>query len=173
MFDPLENITKNINDVLEKLLNDKSISKKLYKLLFVKNSKIGTIRILPKLHKNKFGIRPIISYKSNPTNNLCILLDLILRPFVEKSESYIKDSQNLIQKCKKKKFPLNTKLFTFDVVSLYTNIEHQKCIDLICEFLIDKIDHFQDLNIVGFREILKLILFNNYFLYEKQYYLQV
>lgn len=73
MFDPLDIITKNINEVLEKLFNEKSISKKLYELLFVKNSKIGTIRILPKLHKNKFGIRPIISYKSNPTNNLCIL----------------------------------------------------------------------------------------------------
>ena len=59
------------------------------------------------------------------------------------------------------------------MVSLYTNIEHQKCIDLICEFLTNKIDNIQDLNIVGFREILKLVLFNNYFIYDKQFYLQV
>ena len=161
----------NINDSLVKLLE--AISKKLFNLLYVRQAKIGSIRILLKLHKNKFSIRPIISYKSNPTSNLCILLDIIIRPFVENCTSYIKDFQNLIQKCKGNILPSDAKLFTFDVVSLYTNIKHNKCIDLLSDFFKDKLDDFPDLNIYGFREILKLVLFNNYFSFNGQFYLQI
>ena len=172
-YNPLPSMISNINDTLSNLLGEKAISKKLFDLLRIEDTKLGSIRILPKLHKNKFGVRPIISYKSNPTNRLCILLDIILRPFVEESKSYIKDSQNFIQKCKDLRLSSNSKLFTFDVVSLYTNIEHQKCLDLLTDFLIDKLDISLELNIIGFREILKLVLANNYFSFQKKFYLQI
>ena len=116
------------------------ISEDLYKLLVVKEAKLGNFRLLPKIHKEKFGVRPIISYKNNPTNNLCKLLDKIIRPFVEKSSSYIKDSQNFIQKNINKKYPKNAKIFSFDVVSLYTNIDHDKCLDTLSDFFKDKLD---------------------------------
>ena len=97
----------------------------------------------------------------------------MIRLFVEKSKSFIKDSQNFIQKCKNKEFPPHAKLFTFDVVSLYTNIKHDKCIDILSDFFRDKFDDFTDMNIHGFREILKLVLFNNYFRFNGQYYKQI
>ncbi len=77
------------------------------------------IKLLPKIHTEKFGVKPIISYKNNPTKNLCKLLDKIIRPFVEKSSSYIKDSQNFIQKNINKKYPKNAKLFPFCCFPLY------------------------------------------------------
>ena len=109
-LDPLENTMRLVNNSLENLLINKDISHKLFKLLEINKAKLGNLRLLPKIHKDKFGLRPIISYKDNPTNKLCILLDKILRPFVINSPSYIKDSQNLIQIIKDKKFPINAKL---------------------------------------------------------------
>ena len=173
---PLEDTIKIVNNSLENLLINKNISHKLFKMLEVNNAKLGNLRLLPKIHKDKFGIRPIISYKDNPTNKLCILLDHIIRPFVVNSPSYIKDSQNLIQITKNKKFPLNAKLFTFDVVSLYTNILHDKCLETLTKFFeknLDKLDPELGITINGFRELLKLVLDNNYFVYDNKYFQQV
>ena len=169
---PLEEIIKELNNSLMNLLENKHINKELFNLLLVKQAKLGNFRLLPKVHKEKFGVRPIISYKNNPTNNLCKLLDRIIRPFVESSSSYIKDSQNFIQKNIGKKYPKNAKLFTFDVVSLYTNINHEKCLDTLSDFFKDKIDPEFGIDIIGFREILRLVLKNNYFTYETHFYYQ-
>ena len=116
---PLEDIINNVNESLNNLLDNNHISEDLYKLLVVKEAKLGNFRLLPKIHKEKFGVRPIISYKNNPTNNLCKLLDRIIRPFVEKSSSYIKDSQNFIQKNINKKYPKNAKIFSLCCFPLY------------------------------------------------------
>ena len=170
---PLENAISNVNDSLSNLLENDHISGELFKLLKVDNARLGSFRLLPKIHKEKFGVRPIISYKNNPTNNLCKLLDKIIRPFVEKSSSYIKDSQNFIQKNIDKKYPRNARIFTFDVVSLYTNINHEKCLDTLSDFFKDKLDPEFGIDIIGFREILRLVLENNYFIYENCFYHQV
>jgi hypothetical protein len=77
-----------------------------------------------------------------------------------KTETYIKDSQNLIQITKNKKFPLNAKLFTFDVVSLYTNILHDKCLETLTKFFeknLDKLDPELGITINGFRELLSTL----------------
>ena len=83
--------------MIELKLN-KNISKKLFSSLFIKNNKLGSFNILPKIHKSKFGTRPIINCIKHPTANLALLIDGLLQPFVQNSESFIKDSQNLIQK---------------------------------------------------------------------------
>jgi hypothetical protein len=59
---PLSNTISLINDKLKFLLDNKHISKKLFNhLLPSTDSKLGTFRFLPKLHKSKFSIRPIIN----------------------------------------------------------------------------------------------------------------
>ena len=64
------------------------------------NCKVGSFRILPKVHKDKFSVRPIINCRDYLTTNLCLLVDLILRPFVLKCSSYLKDSSQLLQEAK-------------------------------------------------------------------------
>jgi len=73
--DPLNKINKEISDSLTELLSNNDISLKLKDFLFLKNSKLGNYRLLMKLHKKKFGTRPIINSKSHPTENLSWLLD--------------------------------------------------------------------------------------------------
>lgn len=171
-YNPIGEIKNKIGRELFIIYENKYISKKLYKKLFDDDFeyKLGKFRYLPKIHKNKFSIRPIINYKDNPTSNLCILMDLLLRPFVYKMESYIKDSQNLIQKCENLKIESSDIfIYSCDFESLYTNIDQNECLNLISDFIKDKLCD-ENIKIKGFHTILKLILENNYFSFEKNFY---
>jgi predicted GIY-YIG superfamily endonuclease len=172
-YDPLDSIITKINNSLSNLFKHKQIDKKLYKKLFLipKNCKLGKIRILPKLHKNKFGIRPIINSTNHPTSKLCKLIEVILGPHVKKLPSYIQDSQNLIQDCYKFHIPNNALLVSADIESLYTNIKLDHAIEILFEFARDKLPA-STISALALKEILKLILENNYFTYKSNNYLQ-
>ena len=170
---PLDKIISEINDNLGYLLNSCLISKKLHNLLLADSySKLGSIRILPKLHKEKFSIRPIISYKNHPTNNICVLFDLIIKPIFSKMESFIKDSQNLIRDSIDLTFDKNAKLYSCDFDSLYSNINHEHCLNVVTEFLAKYFDFSEIVNSYALRVLLKMILGNNFFKYENSFFKQ-
>ena len=138
--DPLEDVINDINSIVIDLFDHGHICRKLFSLLLENNGRLGSFRFLPKLHKNKYGNRPIINYKEHITSNFCFLIDFILRPHVNNTESFILDSQNLIQKLQNIDIPNGFTLGTGDFDSLYSNIVHEDCLFLICDFLKDKLD---------------------------------
>ncbi len=159
--DPLINSVSEIKKELELLFLSGSISKKLYNAIKI-DGKLGSFRILPKIHKNVFGCRPIINYKNHFLNDICLLLNFIIRPYVINTESYIKDSQNLIQKTKDIKIPNDYIMASADFSSLYSNIDHEDCINNLTDFFKDKLES-EHINIKGFYVIIKLILNYNFF----------
>ena len=169
---PLEETINSICIILSDLNQKGHISNRLLKKL-LPGSKcvIGKFRILIKLHKEKFGIRPIINSINHPTSNLSYFIDLFLQPFVQNSESYIKDSQNLIQFCNSLNFSNSNFKYSCDFESLYTNINTNEAIDTITEYFSNIINNF-DFDIIGFNTILKLVLTNNIFSFDKKFYLQ-
>jgi len=170
--DPLEEIKQKITTDLDNLLNNNDISSKLNNFLNVKNSKLGTFRALMKVHKQKFSTRPIINCKSHPTENISWLLDTIFKPIIKLTESYIQDSQNLLQNSKNMFFPSNCSLFSCDFESLYSNIDLDDALFVICDFMKNKINS-KHLNIKALYNFLKLIFENNYFIFNKKYYRQL
>lgn len=170
---PLKSTIQKINNKLLFLKSNKHIHNSLYTKLLAKNCKLGSFRILAKLHKDTFGVRPIINNKNHPTAKLCQLIDLILQPLVQNTETYIKDSQNLIQKLDNLNFPHeNIFLYSMDFESLYTNIDKNVAIDIITDY----VKQFLDLNLIdayAFNEILKLIFENNVFRYNKSFFIQL
>jgi len=58
-----------IKNSIDYLLTEKHITKKLSNAIIIDNNsvKFGKFRLMPKLHKSKFGIRPIINCSSHPT----------------------------------------------------------------------------------------------------------
>ena len=72
---------------------------------------LGSFRILTKLHKEEFSLRPIVNCRNHPTSNISMLVDIILKNFVKNSESFILDSQNLIQKLYRSFLPSDYKIF--------------------------------------------------------------
>jgi hypothetical protein len=166
---PLNDLIDNLCILKSQIVLKRDISYKLERLLFDPNSKhkLGSFRILPKIHKKIFSIRPIINYGSNPISKICELLDLILRPYVEKCESYIKDSQDLMGKVYDLTFKSeNINLYSCDFESLYSNIDHNDCLFVLCDFMKDKLDTVH-LKISGFHKILEFVLENNFFHFQQ------
>ena len=170
--DPLESTQVLITNKLIELMSSKDISVRLRNNLSVKNSKLGKFNILPKIHKSKFGTRPIINSINHPTSNISEFIDFLLQPFVITSDSYIKDSQNLIQKLENKTFPENIKICSLDFESLYSNIDLKDALKIISEFMQDKLSN-NHITSLGFHNILKLLFDNNVFSYNKKYYKQI
>ena len=121
---PLDNVVSEIKEKLSFLLLNKHINKTLFdKLNQFKKIKLGTFRLLPKLHKSTFSCRPIINCFKHPTSILSKLIDTILQPLVKQSFSYIKDSQEVLLKTKNLTIPDNSILYSCGFESLYTNID--------------------------------------------------
>jgi len=97
-----------------------------------------------KIHKAKFSIRPIINSRAHPTENLSWFIDTIIKPIIKLTESYIQDSQKLLQKTKEKTFPTNCLIYSCNFEALYSNIDLIHVLNIICDFMKDKINsvHF-------------------------------
>ena len=57
------------------------------------------------------------------TRKRCNLIGIFLKPFIKKFQSYTRVSTDFLNKCQRDTNS-NSKIVTFDVVSLYTNISH-------------------------------------------------
>ena len=174
---PLEETKHKICNELETLNKNGHISNKLFnKLKLNPNAKYnpGKFYILFKLHKSEFGIRPIINCLNHPLVGLCYFIDLILQYFVKKTESYIKDSQNLLQILENIKIDCikNYHLYSADFSSLYTEINSNDAIFEITNFLSNnfKSEHIDNF---GLNSFLKLIFFNNIFTFNSLFLLQI
>jgi predicted GIY-YIG superfamily endonuclease len=174
---PLEDTKFKINNELETLNKNGHISNRLFNKLKLKHNNkynLGKFYILFKLHKSDFGIRPIINCLDHPLVGLCLFIDLILQFFVKKTESYIKDSQNLLQILENLKIDSinNYHLYSADFSSLYTEIDSNDAIFEITQFLSNnfKSDHIDNF---GLNCILKLIFFNNVFTFNSLFLLQI
>ena len=120
--DPINLVNETIKTSLDNLLSNKDISEKLYEKLFTSKNKLGSFRILSKLHKDEFGLRPIVNCRNHPTSNISLLVNIILQFYVKKTPSFLLYSQNLIQKIYRKFYPKHCKLYSCDFSSLYTAI---------------------------------------------------
>ena len=170
---PLESTQDLIKNKLLDLVSSKNLSKRLSTSLILKFSKLGSFNILPKIHKSSFGTRPIINCIKHPTSNISQFIDYILQPHVRNSVSFIKDSQNLIQKLENLSLPKeDISLSSLDFESLYSNIDLNDALNTIVDFMKDKISN-SHITIIGFYNLLKLLFDNNVFLYNNNYYRQI
>ena len=133
--DPTYDIIERINKILNELLYKSLISKKLHKILFVTDASLGKIRIFTKVPKDTFSFMPIINSTNHPTTNLCIHFDLILKPLYAKTETFLKDSQHLIRDSIDLNFEKNSFLFSCDFEALYSNINHEDCLNVVTEYI--------------------------------------
>ena len=99
---------------------------------------LGKLYLLPKIHKRLFNVpgRLVISNCGTPTEKVSEFLDHHRKPVMQRGLSYIRDSQNLLEKLKAiGSVPENAILVTADVVGLYPNIPHQAALKALKEAL--------------------------------------
>ncbi|XP_061175938.1 uncharacterized protein LOC133184880 [Saccostrea echinata] len=118
------------------------------------------------------SFRPIVGGPNCSTQRLSHLLDILLKPYYEKVPSFIRDDLDFINHLPDH-IQSNTKLVSFDVVSLYTNIP----VDLGIKAVKYWIDRYPDLLQDRFEkefilEGLRIILLNNTFAFGKDHFIQ-
>ena len=122
---------------------------------------------------NYLKLRPIEGGPKRRTRKLSQLIDILLKPFLKRIKSFIRDSLDFLPKCPRD-VNENTEIVTFDVISLYTSIPH--------EFGLEAIDYFlnkyqEDLQPRSRKEFVlesaNFILKNNTLTFDSEFYLQI
>ena len=188
---PHKEIMKKYRTLMKQ--HETELTKKEFDYLTNFECKTSNFYGLPKIHKSKevndactsstskyieinppdnLTFRPIVAGPTCETHRLSNLLDILLQPFSKYVKSYIKDTQDFLNKLPEQVDP-QSMLVSFDVVNLYSNIPHDLGVEAI-SFWLNKYPKelpnriSKDFVIDG----IKLILENNSFCFNDAHYLQ-
>lgn len=132
---------------------------------------------LPKIHKTPWKTRPVVSTISSVLSIASKWLDYQLQQLIPHIRSYIRDSTEVLQRIKKVgDLPPNSKLFTADAVSMYTNIDSDHAIKSIDSWLTELAykralpEKFPKTLVV---DLLRLVMQNNVFEFGSSKWLQL
>nr|XP_016847487.1 PREDICTED: uncharacterized protein LOC107982593 [Anolis carolinensis] len=135
--------------------------------------RIPVFYILPKIHK---GIirppgRPIVSGTSSILEPLAKYLDFFLQPFVSKTQAYIKDTTHFINIIESLHIPKHSTLMTLDIASLYTKIPLNEARTIVKDLFDSRTLQTPPTHFL--MDLLNIVLENNYFRFDAQFYLQI
>ena len=115
---PLKKVSKVVALAIKSSRSVCSLSKKLIE----SNPLTPRIYGLPKIHKDRAPLCPIVNTISGPTYLLAKFLANKLKPLVGRTNSFVKDSSSFVNELKDIKLDPEDRFVSFDVVSLYTCI---------------------------------------------------
>ena len=162
-----------IKNFLRQRKKENVIDATLYSSLKSTGSRPGILYGLPKVHKLKIPLRPILSSINSHSYNIARYLVSRLRPFSTNQYS-INDSFSFLQELHS--LDLNTDnvfMASFDITSLFTNIPLDETIDIVIQRLFNTSTHFQGFSIPDFRKLLNLAVKNCHFLFDCCVYDQI
>ena len=141
---------KQIEKAIQTGVDEGYFTKEFGKKLLPIKPKPSNLYLLPKVHKKFENVpkgRPIIAACGSNTERISWLLDSLGKDSVKKMESYIKDTPDLLRKFEEMNeqgnLPANSKPYSIDIKSFYTNIPLEEGIQAFKETL----DEIQDKNI--------------------------
>ena len=172
--DITNDIQKRIRIYVERMHRDKIIDDDTKLFLIQTDPKPGRFYILPKVHKQGNPGRPIVSSNSHPTKRISQFVDFHLKPLVQKTQSFIKDTTHFLNKLEQLgQLPDNAFLVTLDVSSLYTNIPHNEGIDACRHFLDTRIRNPSTISTETLCDLIRMILTMNNFTFNDKNCLQI
>jgi hypothetical protein len=145
------------------------------------NVTIPNFYVLPKLHKGIHDLnnirlvptRPIVGATNWFTTPISIYLDTLLQPYIKSLKHILKNSTTLTEKLNlidlnTNQFSENCLLVSFDVKSLYTNMDINKIPNLLKQFSTEF-----DLNTDLLLKLVEYVLSNNFIIYNEDIYKQI
>ena len=157
------------------LKKKKHLPFKLYEKLRCSSGTIPAIYGLPKIHKEGFPLRPIVSFCSSPTYNLSKFLAQLLTLLVGRSPSAVTNSRNFVSFISSEHLHSNEILVSFDVVSLFTKLPVSLVLKVAKERL-EADDTLSDRTSLHVRSIIslwKMCLDATYFVFRGTIYQQI
>jgi hypothetical protein len=123
-----------LKDYLKRLYDKDKINKQLYDNLRPMGSNSGSLYGLPKVHKEGFPMRPIISSIGTYNYKLAKYLDSLIKPLLDNDRFMLKDSFEFVNNISKVKNN-NLYMVSFDVESLFTNIPVDETIEILVKMI--------------------------------------
>ena len=170
--DNIGDVINRINVHVHNMLQRGGISQSTCNYLTTDIDRTQQFFLLPKIHKDPLNPprRPIVSGSGGPTEKISQLVDHFIGQIVPLSQSYIRNSTQLINILNGFTVQLGMLLCTLGITSLYTNIPHNEGIQLTKEMLAihkppDRLPHNRYMT-----ELLELVLTNNHFEFNGKYY---
>ena len=90
--------------------------------------------IIEMFDPNHLKLKTIVDSVKCSTRKLSQLIDILLKPFLERIKNFIRDSLDFSNKCPRD-VDENTEIITFDLINLYTSISHEFGSEAIYYFL--------------------------------------
>jgi len=129
---------------------------------------------LPKVHKEPFQLRPVVSSIGSFLSIFSTWLDYKMKSLLPFVKTHLKNSTTVIQETKRLTLPKEAKLFSADATSMYTNIGTDISIASIEASIQDNIQNIpHDFPTELFLKILELVMKNNVFTFGGSYWLQL
>ena len=132
---PLNNITKDVNDFVCQLLLDNKIKQDKYYWLHCSKAVMPRFYGLPKIHRVNVPLRPIVSFVNAPTYNISKFLFKTIKLRMTNRFS-VKNSIDFIDRIKDVVMEEDDILVSFDVVILFTSVPIDCAIKCIFDFLV-------------------------------------
>ena len=143
--DDSERLISTIHKTIEKIRKRGDLKKETIKYFEVKDTKFARFYLLPKIltRLNNVPGRPVISNCGLYTENISAFLDFQLQPLAQAVKSYIKDTNDFLNKLRSlPKLPSNIILCTVDVVGLYPNIPHEEGLSALRKRLDNRMEKY-------------------------------
>jgi len=182
-------LTNDIHNTANALVRDRVLAKgtinnKQSTYLTIFKPRCPVFYGLPKIHKQNWPLRPIVSQINGPLSRINEIVDTYLKPCVEFIPELLKDTTNFLQNIASlQDTPSshnNFYLVTIDVASLYTNIPHEEGAKWVAEFYAEtypkwkhKYPHLKFMSSNTLFELMLFILQNNVFSFNTKYYKQL
>ena len=128
------------NEIVSQVISDEITNTRLPPSavsLIEKSPRCSVFYLLPKIHKLNNPGRPVVSACSCPTSIISAFVDDVLQPIVQRIDSYVKDTNQMLRIVKDFSFPDDGSplLFTMDVKSLYTVIPNHEGLNALKHYL--------------------------------------
>jgi hypothetical protein len=164
--DKYQNNTRQTINSMKHILNDNQ--KRTLKQI---HPKAPTLQALPKIHKKDIPIRPVINNKLAPAHKLAKFIEQTIRQHINiHTETYIKNTTDLVNKIKDTIIPHNSTLASFDITNLYTNIPVPQTLSILKNQL--QHNNLQEEYIMEIMKALNIITSQNYFNTQEQFFHQ-
>ena len=170
--DPSRELESELRDLVEQSFIDDTLTKDMADYAIPTSHKLARFYLLPKVHKPGVPGRPVISGCGSLTEKVSEIVDYLIKPYLPSVTSYLKDTQDFLQKVRRLgPIPQGSLLMTLDVVSLYPSIPHSDGLSALAEFLAER--GLPEKHRTNICNLAKFVLTNNVFEFDSDIYLQV
>ncbi|XP_025271336.1 uncharacterized protein LOC112639971 [Camponotus floridanus] len=170
--DPLKKLTNKINELVKSWRKNNLISELTYRNLNCTNGNLPRCYGLPKIHKDGFPLRIIVSALGSPVYNVSSYIHNILYKSIKKPNSFIKDSWSFAQNIKNTVINEDNIMISLDVTSLFTNVPRELVENAIKKRW-DDIAKNTKFNLSQFLFAIDLILDSTCFSFNGRFYEQI